>query len=269
MKLKAPNAFQTFQPLSGTTYTSDANSIISSAAVADVPDLIRDGCEFLPGIDARNNLSATTTPTTTNDSSQNYAVGSVWLNTATGAFYLCTSAAVGAATWALSGTAMGTTNLNVHDFRNADGTVLTATAAATNFALTVVDVTSIKLSGTTANNSTATNDAYLSFTMPDNYTAGKNLTLTANVAIVTGGAPGYTTKTFQAKVFKVSTAGAYGADIGPGTTAVINAAGSDLTAAIAGATLSPGDRIIVEVETILAATGAVNCNTVINSVRLG
>jgi hypothetical protein len=42
---------------------------------------------------------ATTIPTTANDSTQGYSQGSIILNSTQGTFYLCTSAAGGAATW--------------------------------------------------------------------------------------------------------------------------------------------------------------------------
>ena len=44
--------------------------------------------------------ATTVAPTASNDSTQGYAVGSVWLNTSTGNLYVATSVAVGAATWA-------------------------------------------------------------------------------------------------------------------------------------------------------------------------
>lgn len=48
-----------------------------------------------------NNLSATTNPGVGNDSTQSYEVGSVWINTTSGAIYICTSAVAGSATWVL------------------------------------------------------------------------------------------------------------------------------------------------------------------------
>lgn len=48
-----------------------------------------------------NNVT-TTNPGTANDVSQGYAVGSIWRNNTLGINYICTSAAAGAATWALT-----------------------------------------------------------------------------------------------------------------------------------------------------------------------
>jgi hypothetical protein len=48
---------------------------------------------------AKANLTATTDPGVSNDSTQGYAVGSTWLNTTLSRQWTCTSAAVGAAVW--------------------------------------------------------------------------------------------------------------------------------------------------------------------------
>ena len=45
----------------------------------------------------------TTNPTVNNDSSQGYAVWSLWANTTTGEFYRCVNATIGAAVWVIVG----------------------------------------------------------------------------------------------------------------------------------------------------------------------
>jgi hypothetical protein len=45
------------------------------------------------------NLTATTNPSVTDDSSQGYSVGSLWINTTTDAAFTCVDASVGAAVW--------------------------------------------------------------------------------------------------------------------------------------------------------------------------
>lgn len=47
----------------------------------------------------QSNLTSNTNPSITNDSSQGYAAGSVWVNTGTNVVWFCADAAVGAATW--------------------------------------------------------------------------------------------------------------------------------------------------------------------------
>ena len=55
-----------------------------------------------------NNFSATVAPTTSNDVTQCYDQGSLWLNTTSGNLYSCTSNATGAATWTqINGAASG------------------------------------------------------------------------------------------------------------------------------------------------------------------
>ena len=56
----------------------------------------------------KNNFNATTNPGSTNDSTQDYVVGSRWLNTVTGVEYVCTSNTASAASWvALNGSYLG------------------------------------------------------------------------------------------------------------------------------------------------------------------
>lgn len=68
-------------------------------------DTIKGGLNFTMAL--LNNLSATTNPGVGNDGTQGYEVGSVWVNTATGGTFICTSAATGAAVWAPSNAIAG------------------------------------------------------------------------------------------------------------------------------------------------------------------
>jgi len=77
---------------------------------------------FLPavhgGTGGKNNF-ATSNPTSTNDSSQNYAVGSLWINTSNKRIFICTSNASNAANWheivANTGTVFSPETTNVVD----------------------------------------------------------------------------------------------------------------------------------------------------------
>lgn len=53
----------------------------------------------LPSGVVQNNFSSGTNPTTANDNTQGYALGSLWINTSTARTYHCYSAATGAAVW--------------------------------------------------------------------------------------------------------------------------------------------------------------------------
>lgn len=58
------------------------------------------GTAYVPtGGGAHPNFTAITAPTVSNDNTQGYSAGSLWLDTATGVTYVCISAATGAAVW--------------------------------------------------------------------------------------------------------------------------------------------------------------------------
>jgi len=63
--------------------------------------------EFKANLAFTNNFAATTNPTVSNDSSQGYSVGSVWVNTATGSAFTLLDATVGAAVWAADANGSG------------------------------------------------------------------------------------------------------------------------------------------------------------------
>jgi hypothetical protein len=102
-KLLAPGPFAQFQTL-GASYAADAKGIIAAAATGDVIDLIRSGCTLLP---AYNNLLATADPGASNDNTQDYSVGSRWVNTIARRVWTCLSTATGAASWTLDGVVPG------------------------------------------------------------------------------------------------------------------------------------------------------------------
>lgn len=88
-------AKQLFGMPSGTTYTPNARGFIA-AELADVPALLAIG--FTPHT-RMDNLAATTSPAATDDTTDDYAVGSLWLNTTTGGLWICKAATEGAAVW--------------------------------------------------------------------------------------------------------------------------------------------------------------------------
>lgn len=83
----------------GSSYTADQYGVVTVAnpANSDITDLINDGCVPLGQTQALSNISATTDPTVNNDQTQDYGVGSVWINTATGVEWRALSVATGAA----------------------------------------------------------------------------------------------------------------------------------------------------------------------------
>ena len=102
-KVLASAPFAQFQTL-GASYIADARGVIAAAAIGDVIDLICGGCVLLPSCD---NLSATSDPSASNDNTQGYTVGSLWVNTATRRLWTCISAATRGGAWALAGLVPG------------------------------------------------------------------------------------------------------------------------------------------------------------------
>jgi hypothetical protein len=85
--------------LSGTTYTVDANLFISVTSQFDTVNLQNMGFSQLPG--GRNNFIAAVDPSTGNDNTQDYAAGSLWINTTASPnrAWVCVSAATSTAVW--------------------------------------------------------------------------------------------------------------------------------------------------------------------------
>ena len=98
----APNQSYTcvHNPVSG-IYTADANGIVTVTAPSyqDVQDLQNQGLISLGTTGFLSNQSATTDPLVTNDNTQGYGIGSVWVNTSTGVQWRCVGANTGAAAW--------------------------------------------------------------------------------------------------------------------------------------------------------------------------
>lgn len=178
-----------------------------------------------------------------------------------------------AAKFLLSAQTQGATGLfaaplKLLDVRNTDGSTLAAAASAGKFGCSITLGTSFALVGEVSNNNTKTDDAIIEYVLPATYIAGQNLTVTVNAAITTAGSPTYAAKTVQVLAYRTASDGSQGADIGPGSASAITIAGADVTFTVTGTTLNPGDKLVLKLETVLHDTGAVNCNTVINSVRV-
>jgi hypothetical protein len=89
----------TVKPLSGTTYTVDANLFVSVTSQVDAIALQAMG--FSPVATGRNNFTAASDPAVGNDNTQDYGPGSLWINTAAspGRAWVCVNAATSAAVW--------------------------------------------------------------------------------------------------------------------------------------------------------------------------
>jgi hypothetical protein len=102
------------EPLADVT---DATNVNAAGAImhTDVapPDglILKTGSETYTTV--KVNYAAVTDPTVSNDSTQGYSVGSIWLNTATNVAYVCFDATAGAAVWADPGSGEANTASNI------------------------------------------------------------------------------------------------------------------------------------------------------------
>lgn len=86
---------------SGQTYTVDNNGFIL-VDPRDVLELIRGGFLVSPEqLNNRDNLIATTDPVPTNDGTQDYGPGSIWVNTLLNRIWMCAIGTTGVAVWRL------------------------------------------------------------------------------------------------------------------------------------------------------------------------
>lgn len=130
--LVAPAGVTQAVGLSGTIYTV-ANGLVTVNA-GDVIGLLNNGYT-LSNASALNNLAATTNPGLTNDNTQGYAVGSVWVNITLGGVYVATGVATGAANWQRTGgEAPITIASTATSFPNA-GVVVMQTSRASSYTL--------------------------------------------------------------------------------------------------------------------------------------
>jgi len=85
--------------LSGTTYTVDTNGFVSVTSMVDAVALQNMGFYQIAG--GRNNWTATVDPVVGNDTTQDYASGSLWINTTASPnrAWICVSNGTGAAVW--------------------------------------------------------------------------------------------------------------------------------------------------------------------------
>jgi hypothetical protein len=152
------------------------------------------------------------------------------------------------------------------EFKNTDGSVLAAAASAGKFGYGITLGTSFNLVSEAATSNTKTDDALFEYILPANYVKGSNRTVTVNAS--TSGAGTLSVKTAQIKAYRIAADGTSGADIGPGATQAITSAGADITFAVTGTTLNPGDKLLLELETVLTETAASATFAKINSVRV-
>jgi hypothetical protein len=163
-------------------------------------------------------------------------------------------------------TGLYATPIRLSEFKNTDGSALAAAASSGKFGYGITLGTGFNLVSEAANSNTKTDDAVFEYILPSNYVKGQNLTVTVNAS--TSGSGTLSVKTAQIKAYRIGTDGTSSADIGPGATQAITSAGADITFAVTGTPLNPGDRVLLQLETVLTETAASATFAKINSVRV-
>lgn len=153
--------------------------------------------------------------------------------------------------------------------RNITGAALAAAAAANVFGYSVTLGTGLSLVSEAANANTKTDAAMLEFVMPQEYVAAQNFNVAVNVG-VTIGAGTLSTKTIGLNAYRLKADGTMAADIcATGAITLTSNAATDYNFTITGATMLPGDRIVLKPTLTLTETAASNVTGLINSVRVG
>ena len=102
-EVTAPPLNAEFNQVAAAFAAASGHSHDGSTGNAPKIDLTTSVSGYLPavhgGIGGKNNLVATSNPTTTNDAGEGYAPGSMWENTTTGRVYICVGNTTNAAVW--------------------------------------------------------------------------------------------------------------------------------------------------------------------------
>lgn len=157
-------------------------------------------------------------------------------------------------------------NLPLIGAKNADGTTLAASAASGKFGLSLTFGTSEYLVTEAANNNAKSDACVLEHVLPANYVAGQNLTLTVQQQVVIGGGT-LSVRTLTPDVRKKGTDGTIGSNLASVAQNMTNTAG-DLTFTITGATLNPGDLLMIQLTAAITETASSNVTAKVSSVRV-
>lgn len=95
-----PNALSNYVDSQGTNHATNAQAITLAVTGQSVLDLTALGCQR---VSPATTVSAATDPTTTNDNTQGFAIGSLWVNSTGPKVWTATAVGTGAATWTQTG----------------------------------------------------------------------------------------------------------------------------------------------------------------------
>lgn len=151
------------------------------------------------------------------------------------------------------------------DFKNANGTTLSATAGAGVFGIAITAGTSEWLVSEAANSNTKTDTASFEYILPASYVAGQNITLTANTQYNVGsGTVG--THTVAAAAYLTSAAGTQGSSLIATSAQTVPAAAGNVAFTITGTTLTPGSRLFLTFTLVISESAGSNITAQLNSV---
>ncbi len=158
-------------------------------------------------------------------------------------------------------------NIPLLSGRASNSDALSTAGAVNSFGVSSTPGTSLYLIGANASSSTVTANALWEVTLPNDYVAGRDLTLTVNAYASGGGTLG-ATKSLTLTAYKnTDSSGAQGSNLGP-SAATLTTAAADYPLTITGTTLSPGDRVLFKLSAIVQETAAGTLAARINSLRL-
>jgi len=160
---------------------------------------------------------------------------------------------------------MSTMNVPLWSGRNADGSVLAASAAAGKFGQVVTLGSVLTLISEAASSNSKTSTALFAIQLPLDYTAGADITVGVD-QIQEGGAA--TVKTLDVLAYRADGLGALGADICATAIQNMTTSRSRLDFVITGTTLAPGDIVIVKIVTVLTEAAAGSVTNSVNGITV-
>lgn len=166
----------------------------------------------------------------------------------------------------VGGDGLVTTTFRLTDGLTPAGIGMAVSPAAGVFGISSTLGTSLGLLGEIATSNTKTDDVLFEHPLPSSYVAGQNLSVAINAQTKGAGTAG--TATLAVKAYRIASDGTQGASIGAVAQAITGVA-AVYTFAITGTTLNPGDRVGVEVETVIQETTGGNLQSQINSIKVG
>ncbi len=151
--------------------------------------------------------------------------------------------------------------------KNADATTLAATASSGKFGLSMIAGTSEILVSEAASANVKTDTVVFEQQLPRNYVAGQNLTLTAN-ANYTVGAGTVSGHSVAVHLYKAADAGTQTSDAVATSAQNTGTAAGDLAFVVTGTSLSPLDRVVISLVSVIGDSAGAAITQQINSIRM-